>query len=652
MSYYRGGKILRYGYIRDEELSLNSYISSFKYAVSKNKKLDEEYEMLLTEYNKIKHEKGIGNKQILEIHKKIGKIKAEIKKEEIESVKKASMVATTISKVVIDKLFDEKMYDVVMFDEVSMAYVLQVVCAATYAKEHMICVGDFMQLPPIAQSNAKDILCKDIFTHLGINVNGKPYYHPWLVMLNEQRRMHPSISKFPNRYVYGNMLKDHPSVFYSKNDIVNAMPFKGSPMNLIDLSGTYCAAGKTNDHSRYNILSAIISVVSALEAEKSHKKVSIITPYAAQTRLVRALIQDYKEKRQTRIRCATVHQFQGSESDVVIFDVVESYPGNQVGYLMGKDIHQVKRLINVAVTRAKGKLIMINNAKFWEKGFKEKGHILYKLQENIIVNGNHIAHGNRKLEEFVNDRNEQVVKFYNSEQGWYDEFEKDMQKAKNKILISLPSAKFEMEDKLNQLLTEIKTKGVKVFVKTNEYNMLSQKWQTVACETENATFPIVMIDDKVTWYGVPRAKWEFKINKQEKLITVCPIICRINGHYSADMIKSLTELEFCESGKNVFVVEDKHDKQQKGLAYYIEKNFKCPDCNSPLKMVKAKSGATVLRCEKEKKTHLLTIQDVNEYISKSGAGCPECGNSIETRLGKWGLYIRCKSGHFSKLQDI
>ena len=51
--------------------------------------------------------------------------------------------------------------------------------------------------------------------------------------------------------------------------------------------------------------------------------------------------------------CATVHQFQGSESDVIVFDAVESYPKSAVGYLMGKEPNQVARLINVAITRGK-----------------------------------------------------------------------------------------------------------------------------------------------------------------------------------------------------------------------------------------------------------------------------------------------------------
>ncbi len=62
------------------------------------------------------------------------------------------------------------------------------------------------------------------------------------------------------------------------------------------------------------------------------------------------MLKDYYKQNTSHISCATVHQFQGSESDIVIFDAVESYPKSAVGYLMGKDPDNIIRLINVAVT--------------------------------------------------------------------------------------------------------------------------------------------------------------------------------------------------------------------------------------------------------------------------------------------------------------
>lgn len=262
-------------------------------------------------------------------------------------------------------------YDVVMFDEISMAYVPQIVAAASFATEHLICVGDFRQLSPIVQEkNAKAVLGKDLFEFLNISKGFRDINpHPWLIMLDEQRRMHPAISAFPSRFIYNGLLKDHSSVLTKRNAIASTAPFN-QPMCLIDLYGTCCFGSKNEDNSRFNILSAVFAFATALKAEKSQisindcsdeEKVGIITPYAAQTRLIKAMIQDHRQsKRTTKISCATVHQFQGSERNVVIFDAVESCPSTRAGWLMARNEGgSVTRLINVALTRSRGKFIAI-----------------------------------------------------------------------------------------------------------------------------------------------------------------------------------------------------------------------------------------------------------------------------------------------------
>lgn len=96
-----------------------------------------------------------------------------------------------------------RQFDLVMFDEVSMAYVPQVIAAAALAREKFMCVGDFKQLAPISQNQAARILQVDIFSYLRIvDENGNMFWHPWLVMLNEQRRMAPAISEFCLRCHY------------------------------------------------------------------------------------------------------------------------------------------------------------------------------------------------------------------------------------------------------------------------------------------------------------------------------------------------------------------------------------------------------------------------------------------------------------------
>ena len=391
--YLTRGKILRYGYVKDNELSESKYAVAFNYALDKNQDLKKKLKILMGE--KDRYNIKYNSSKYMEIEEEIKSIRTTIKEQEQYFAEKAQILATTISKVTIDKIFEDKKYDVVMFDEVSMAYVPQLVCAAMYAKEHFIAVGDFRQLAPISQSDAKNILSEDIFSYLKIssgdnNINN----HKWLVMLDEQRRMNPEISYFPSKYIYNGLLKDHKSIKESyRNKIQNDI------VNLINLSGTYCSSGKNNDNSRFNILSAIVCFATAIKFEKSGEdSIGIISPYVAQTRLIRAMIQDYDKELNTHIVCSTVHQFQGSERNIIIFDGVESYPSKKTGWLMSRNENgSVTRLINVAITRAKNKLITIANLGYW---FNETICGIYLKKETFINTFNQV---NRHFEEIFTD---------------------------------------------------------------------------------------------------------------------------------------------------------------------------------------------------------------------------------------------------------
>lgn len=74
------------------------------------------------------------------------------------------------------------------------------------------------------------------------------------------------------------------------------------------------------------------------------------------------------------IEVGTVHQFQGSDADVVIFDVVDGQGRNDVGKLLTDD--DGIRLVNVAITRAKGKLIVIADKEWCKRVHVQKQNSL------------------------------------------------------------------------------------------------------------------------------------------------------------------------------------------------------------------------------------------------------------------------------------
>lgn len=555
--------------------------------------------------------------------------------------------------------------------------------ANSYIAQGM-CVGDFRQLAPISQSPDSRVLQVDIFSYLQIvDGKGNMYWHPWLVMLNEQRRMAPAISEFPSKFIYNRLLKDNAEVINGKkkrdNDLViKSAPLPGDALNLIDLAGTYCAADKNTDGSRFNILSAVISFSTAVKAEQNHiETVGIITPYAAQVRLIRAMLKDYYTKGTTHVSCATVHQFQGSESDVIVFDAVESYPKSAVGYLMGKEPNQVARLINVAITRGKGKVITVANARFWENVFKGTNHIFYKLLQHI-KNGKHqvIDNHDKTLQPYIESVNPgRMINTFMNEQDAISMFEQDMKKAKWQTVVSLPSGELrETEHQVFEILDEADSRGVDIKMKSNDYAKLPEQWKAYCVGTANATFPLIIIDDEVVWYGLPTAKWKFQVDKTTSMITVVHSMVRIKGKNTVEMIKALTDIETVVVGQSIRKLDNKNSKLvtnsfaassgnledngsilNYGLGAFVEEKEFCPKCKNHMILAKNARGTAYLKCSNKacKETKYLTVDLMNWYINSHNIKCPKRdGGELKGGLGKYGPYVRCNCGHFLKPDEI
>lgn len=665
------GRVLRYGYVRDEELSQNNNCVAFNFALNKHPELKKQYLTYTEESRKLKielqfrqdAEKAAKRK---ELEKLLKEIRAQLKMESQILTAKAQVIATTVSKIYMDKLFDNKKYDVVMFDEVSMAYVPQLLCAATFAKEKFICVGDFRQLSPIVQAEkAKEVLQPDIFSFLNICRYSEIYNHPWLVMLNEQRRMHPHISKFSSYRIYKGLLKDHPSVLNKWTSVVSQEPLPETAMALVDLYGTFCAASKNADNSRFNILSAIFSFAIALNAEVSQKgqpfkdeeKTGIITPYAAQTRLIRAIIQDYRQKESTAISCATVHQFQGSERNVVVFDAVESYPFVKPGWLVAKNENgSVMRLINVALTRARCKFITLANTRFWNNKFHETQNTYFKLLEHIKTNNTVVDIKENKLFDFIKTLNfGKNIKPYYAAIEAIEFLMNDLDSAKKKIVVTLPTDKLNLQYEaiIAQKLKTLAHHGIVVIGKAKETANLNDVWKGILFKSKDAAFPLIVIDDRIAWYGFPLSELYFEDKNYKFLAPKSPIF-RITGKYTNEMITSLCDLDYRldDKGIRIKLMEKANHSAAKGLTEFIRETEFCKKCGAPMSLSKGHSGKHVLKCSVCGTIDLLSVHTMNKYLDKVNAKCSVCGKDIYAGVGQYGIYVKCNNGHFTKLSEL
>ena len=146
---------------------------------------------------------------------------------------------------------------------------------------------------------------------------------------------------------------------------------------LLDI---YCFSDSTSS-SRFNPVSALITVIQARQALASQHGVGIVTPYNAQARLINRILRESDAPREN-VLVATVHKFQGSERDLMIFDLVEG-KGKKPGLLFSDSGSGAARLTNVAISRAKGKFIYVLDHRYVKDKFPDN-HALRQFTNAVV----------------------------------------------------------------------------------------------------------------------------------------------------------------------------------------------------------------------------------------------------------------------------
>jgi hypothetical protein len=151
--------------------------------------------------------------RIVSIDVAIETLDAQLSRVEQDIILNARVVATTLTRAFMRDILQQRQFDTVLCDEVSMAPIPALWAAATLATESVVVVGDFLQLPPIVQSEhimAKKWLGRDAFEVSGVQQDYERKRPPaFFVALKRQFRMHPAIADAPNRLIYrGNLTND------------------------------------------------------------------------------------------------------------------------------------------------------------------------------------------------------------------------------------------------------------------------------------------------------------------------------------------------------------------------------------------------------------------------------------------------------------
>ena len=357
-------RIIRLGYSQSEEIR---DIPEIKF---ENPKLIELSEKLNSIYNRLE---GIKEKGDLKKHEeeKLGLLsqKDKLKKEYDDESKKmlsdSKIIFLTSSKFILEESINELEIDNLVIDEGSMMSIPILLALSQKVRKRIIITGDFRQLGPIALSNSslsKRWLHPSLFSLLG--EGDSIIKHKAISMLTEQRRSAPAIAELINYPFYDNRLttelRQHHKTAINLGYSIGHISFLDLPNDETN------SAEYSKNKSKYNSLSRrkVIELLTFILEQDPHiESIGIITPYRQQ-------VMDYKRDLESldfnknQVRVGTIHTFQGSECDIIIWDIVDTVD-KPIGSLYKSVTGE--RLVNVAVSRAKSKLIIVGNHRIFNE---------------------------------------------------------------------------------------------------------------------------------------------------------------------------------------------------------------------------------------------------------------------------------------------
>ncbi|WP_108671062.1 AAA domain-containing protein [Peribacillus acanthi] len=499
---FNKGTVLRYGNTNMNDLSLTESVTSIQLLTETEPTLVTDLDKLKIQREQIKNDSGFAKNQrdtkdLLEIEQKILGLEEKMRRKEKKLLEDAKIIGTTLAKAASDSTIYEQEFDLVIVDEASMAYIPYIGFAASLGKRVIIC-GDFKQLPPIAQSRhplVHQCLRQDIFLEAGVTDSiNQGILHPQLLLLSEQRRMHPQISAFTNQYIYHSLVFDHSSVLAKRENLAQKLPFPNIASILVDTSGTGTfAAIDPITKSRWNVWQLLLSFQLIKELlEGGTTSIGYITPYRTQAELMDILIEDIlnNEKKKADIISATVHRFQGSERDAIVFDTVDSLPFHKPGMLLTGP--ESERLLNVAITRTRGKFIHVSDVSFM-KDRLNMNNTVRKLIVHQLEHKKRVPHS--AIGKWVNNQDARL-KWVHSHS--LDPLKTDVKLAKQSISI-----------------------GINASTLNNQWTTLfSERQNQVNCTTtvnQNVQFPYMIIDEKILWIGQP---FDYMKNALPPLVSV------------------------------------------------------------------------------------------------------------------------------------
>ena len=272
-----------------------------------------------------------------------------------------------------NRLLDGHKFGTVFIDEAAQA--LEAACWIPIRRcSRVILAGDHCQLPPTVKSIAalKAGLGKTLMERI---VENKPEV---VTLLRMQYRMNEEIMRFSSDWFYGNQVESAPEVKYrsildldfpmtwvdtsvfmeTEEDDKETEGDRGSLFREQFVGESFGRINKAEAELTLMALEQYFEKIGKTRVLNERLDVGVISPYRAQVQYLRSLIKkkEYFKPFRQLITVNTVDGFQGQERDIILISLVRSNDEGQIGFL--RDL----RRMNVAITRARMKLIILGDA--------------------------------------------------------------------------------------------------------------------------------------------------------------------------------------------------------------------------------------------------------------------------------------------------
>lgn len=596
---------------------------------------------------------------VLEIEGEIKRISTEIDEindslERVEQIliSEAKVIGATLTKAYLDDRLQERAFDTVLLDEASMAPIPALWAAAGTASNNVVIVGDKQQLPPISHASnpekhpeapATRWLGRNVFDAAGVTEET-----PWLVQLTTQYRMKPAISALANELAYKGLLRD--------GDEVNSEVALGdwyrrdwghdADLLLVDTESVgawVTSVPRGGQASRLNFLSATVCVDLVREMLRSdrspwqpgdHARIIIVAPYRAHARLLGLMLRE--QKLEGEVEAGTVHSFQGSEAPVVIFDTVVDEPHWRVNLFMPSINEDIRRLLNVAITRAQSRLVLVGDFPYIHKMAKKAVlNDLIRMAETrsstveamavLQVGLSARAARAQSLTEGSLKEDRAAGRMVMTQEAFLGKLSQDLAAAQKRVVIYSP---FMTKNRVGQMAPHLKAaieRSVSVYVITKTATTEERKggvttyrqieasladWGVVVVHKRNMHEKVILIDDEIVWTG--------SLNSLSFSDTREVMERRKSARIAADYIKTLRVNELLEP--------------------FDAGEARCPVCNEELVASEGNDEPFFWRCI----TPDCHTRSIGDPAPKDGRiVCRNCGEAVEFKDMPSGPHWRC-----------